>query len=365
MYKRTGISVSKTILVSNTNLAETDIILLNFLLSVLEKQTAVKWCMKNDQDADIFIIDMQKTGDISLYKSLITSTKTPVIIGYGPSEEIKPVCTLSKPMRSSEFISLMKAVLKAHPKLGKEYLPEENKTFEDPESDTSYPEIPVFSDFIIKRPSSERLHNLLNSSQTQKKLIQIQYQNINLTIDFTNQVFYCQHRMVNLSELFKTDIHRLSITEIDKASISEYTHELTPQPLNELIWCSLLLGSCGEIDDRINEQTQLHMNQWPDFTSYLHQPEHILISACITKQTLTLQEIAIQTKTSVETVTDFINACLTLGFLDTTSKINSPVKRKKLKYNEQLNIFEKIRIKLGIKTENNSETLLIPFPSQQ
>ena len=321
--------------------------------------------MKNDPNADIFIIDMDKSAGASLYKELIASASPAVIIGYGPSEQIKPEYTLSKPMRSSEFINLMKFILKAHPNMGEEYLIEENSVFEVFEPDIHYPEMPVFTDFKIKHPSSERLHNLLSIYQTQKKLIQIQYQGIDLFIDFITQRFYCEHRLVNLSMLFKTDIHTLNITEINDESMLKLTHGISSQPLDELIWYSLLSGSCGEINDRITEKTLLHMNQWPDFTSFLHRPEHILISACITKQTLNLQEITIQTNTSAETAANFINACLTMGYLDTASSDSTSLTRKNHNNNEQLNLFGQIRLKLGIKAETGIRSLLTPFPSQQ
>ena len=356
--------MSKTFLVSNTNIAETDIILLDFLLSVLEKQTAHKWCMENIENADIYIIDMEKTDAPLLYKELVSVTIPPVIIGYSTSKQIKPEYTLSKPMRSSEFISLMKFVVENHPDIGNAYLPEENLGLKVSEPQTQQPETPVFSHLRVKRPSSERLHNLLSTYQKQKILIQVQYQDINLFIDFSRKKFYCEHRLINLSALFKSDMHTLSITEIDDESILKLTHGISPQPLDELIWYSLLSGSCGEIDDRINEKTRLHINQWPDFTSFLHKPEHILICACLTKQTLNLQEITIQTHTSVETATDFINACLTMGYLDIVSSMKSSV-RKKVNSTKQIDVFNKIRMKLGLKTNTAINSLLIPFPSQQ
>jgi len=347
------------------NIAETDTILLDFLLSVLEKQTEHKWCMRNVQNADIYIIDMEQTDAPLLYKELVSSAIPPVIIGYTASEQIKPEYTLSKPLRSSEFINLMKFVVKNHPDIGNVSLPEENIDLKVSESHTLRPDIPAFTEFRVKRPSTERLHNLLSIYQTQQLLIQVQHQGINLFIDFSRKTFYCEHRLINLSALFKSDVHTLNITEIDDESLLKLTHGISSQPLDELIWSSLLSGSCGEIDDRINEKTLLHMNQWPDFTSFLHKPEHILISACLTKQTLNLQEITLQTHTSVETATDFINACLTMGYLDIVSSIKPSLIRKKVNNTKQIDVFYKIRMKLGLKTKTDINSLLIPFPSQQ
>lgn len=344
--------MSKIFIVSCYCIAETDIILLEFLLSVQEKQTGNQWQLASDLSGDIVIINTDEKAGIEMYEKMMADENSPVIITYTTdSSVLNPEYHLNRPMRSADYISLTKKLLEDHPEIGsiktkeaKQIKTENTATIPE---ETKTPAI----NFDIKRSSYKRLYNLLTEdSEKYNKPIQIIYREISIYIDFSHKRFFSEHKLILLSMLFKENIDSLIIKEISDDELNKIEAEIKPCSLEELLWSCTLLGSSGELIEKINKETLLHLKRWPNLQMLLHLPRHLTLTAFMTKYTATLGEIITQTNVLPENVIDFINACQVMGYLNIDEKNNSTVQNNIRTNTKRQSLFEKIRNKFDIKT---------------
>ncbi|MCK5336506.1 MAG: response regulator [Gammaproteobacteria bacterium] len=302
--------MSKLYIVSSFCVPESDLILLEFLLSLLEKQTGCYWQLANDMSGDIVIVDIDDPAGLKLHEKLVTEPDAPVII-VSSADKVESGFSLNKPMRSAEFIKLAKTIMEKYPDLGHEKVKADK-----PQQDTNATSNTKV-DTAIKRPSRKRLYNLLTKDKRGfKNPVEISHRDVSLYVDCSSKQFFCEHRLMLLSILCKSDVDKLQIREVSTHEIQKIENEITGRPLSELTWCCALLGSSGELIDNIDEQTPLHLQHWPDLKSLMHLPRHITLAAFMSKHTATIKEIAEHTQVLPENIIDFINACYVLGYLD-------------------------------------------------
>lgn len=113
--------MSKEFNVSCFNINNTDIILLEFLLSVIEKTTDTQWILTSGVLSDIAIFNTDELEGIEHYEKAIKEQSHPICITYSSMPiSAENHLHLNKPLRSSDFIVLINKVLDDSTELGKE-----------------------------------------------------------------------------------------------------------------------------------------------------------------------------------------------------------------------------------------------------
>jgi hypothetical protein len=342
--------VSKKIHVSCYCITDTDIILLEFLLSVLAKTTDNKWILSCDTQSDLVIIDTDEQTGIDMYQKVLIDKNPPICITYSSKEApFNSQFHLNKPMRSSDFISLIKTLLEKYPEFGNEtsnlieFTDEESKVHEDIKNTPLEEQENTI--FDIKRPSKKRLYNILTANKNNTP-IKVTFQNINIFIDYKNNIYSCKNKLTDLTSFIKSDITLLEINNISDDEFMALKSTTESYPLRELIWYSALLGSDGELNEEITEKSLLHLNQWPNFKALEHSPIHITLAAFMARYTCTLRNISTQTNIPLDEIINFLNANLVMGHLD-IDKEKHPTKIMNITKNtEKVKLFDKLRHKL-------------------
>lgn len=340
--------MSKTFVISCCCVPETDAILLEFLLSLLEKQTDALWQLGNDMSGDIAIYDIDEKAGLELYKKRLAEQTGPVPIAFSTDiSKIDAEYKLVKPLRSADFLAIAKKIIEQHTELGNEV---ETKKTEPPA--TQQPDhTAALQTTSFKRPTIKRLYNLLTEDiEAYKDPVSVHFREVNFYIDFASRRFFCEHKLMLLSMLCKSDTSKINIETISSYDLSKVESQIESRPLSELIWCSVLLGSSGELIDSIDENAPIHLKRWPNLKSLVHLPRHITLTAFLSKHTATIDNIVKQTRVLPENVIDFINACKVMGYLDeqvSLSDIHTPAIKPD---NVKRGLFGKIRNKFGVKT---------------
>lgn len=343
--------MSKTFNVSYYCITNTDIILLEFLVSVLNKTAAIKCELSNGTQGELVIIDTDTQAGVDKYQKVLTDKHPPICITYSSKNDTsRSRLHLNKPMRSSDFISLFKEILDKHPELGKETNNPikftDCKEKDDGNIANSESITPVQKTFNIKHPYKKRLYNLL-TDKTYKQPLKITYKDSCIFIDFKNNTYIYQKKLSDLTKLSTLHIESLEIDDVPYDEYNALLSMIEARPLSELIWFSALLGSNGELNESINDNTLLHLNQWPNFIALTHSPQHIKLAAYMSKNTCSLEDIYIQTNINSDDIINFVNANYVMGYLDIDNKKDS-VKNIKFKKNtEKVELFDNLRHKLS------------------
>ena len=313
--------MSKSFVVSSY-IDKPDIILLEYLLSVLEKNSSNQWKLASDMLGDIVVIDIDEQDGQELYTQADEKDSGAVVIALSSdSPKAKAKYNLKKPLNSVAFMALAKEIIDHHPEIGQPIL---NPGQLEPTSSTLAKEPNrannTQNNSVIKRPSHRRLYNLISEiKNTYQNPIEISYQEFSVTIDFQSNSFFYSKKLILLSILCKSNIEKLTLRDLSQKELNRLEIKIKSRPLTELIWCAVLLGSSGELNESINENAKLHLKKWPDLDSLIHLPRHITLSAFMTKNVATLADISKQTLVSVDNVVDFINACHVLELVEITS----------------------------------------------
>lgn len=302
-------------------LNHTDIILLEFLLSVIEKTTDTQWKLTSGILGDIAIFNTDELEGIEHYEKAINGLSPPICITYSS----KPISAdkqlhLNKPLRSSDFIVLINRILDENSDLGKEIQDKSprasNMIINDNKKNPSHSKT-LKKNYNVKRTSFVYLYNVLSENkESNSSPIKVTFQNINIYIDFKYNQYISNHHLSDLIEVIKTDINLLDISNISNTEISKLKERIKSSPLSELIWYSTLMGSNGYLNKDINEQTLLHLNRWPNFKTLIHLPRHITLAAFMTKNTCTLEDVSKQTLIPLDDIISFVNANKAMGYLD-------------------------------------------------
>ncbi|MDH5423803.1 MAG: hypothetical protein OEY29_02265 [Gammaproteobacteria bacterium] len=342
----------KSYSVSSCCLTHADMILLEFLLSLLEKSIGGHWHLVTYLSADMCIIDIDKEAGKELYKKNLTADNSPLIIALTSDGLINAgKYRLEKPLRTSDFISLIKTLLETHPEIGRE---EDSHATLDTSSQVSSgisSKNKKIANIEICRPIKERLFNfLMKCKNRSRSVLRINHHGLTLYIDFISQQCYYKDDLLTLSSLFKADLNALLITEIVQEDLTRLIDNLKHKSIDELLWYSTLLGASGELDESIDTKTLLHLRRWPNLKSLYHLPVHLSLTAYMTSHTNTITEVISTTGINKDITVNFINACLAMNYLVTDSNRHTISNSTFINKSNTIHLFGRLRKRFSIST---------------
>ncbi len=109
---------------------------------------------------------------------------------------------------------------------------------------------------------------------------------------------------------------QIQYSVISEEILNLATQGLHDYPLALLLWLNVLHFSRGRSQLGITPFTPLRLTGWPNFTSLPYSPEHMMLSAHLTRHVTTAEQAAGQLKLPLARVMDFINACAVLELLE-------------------------------------------------
>jgi hypothetical protein len=95
------------------------------------------------------------------------------------------------------------------------------------------------------------------------------------------------------------------------------------QPLERLRWIAGLVATPGILGRRLVSGARYKLARWPETEREF--PRHFRIAKAMSKDPATIEEIATTSGTSLEEVTDYVNACHAAGRLDDTHSSSQAV----------------------------------------
>lgn len=340
--------MSSSLVVSHAHIGEKDLLLLEFLLTLVERQTSAHCTLTDSMDGNLVIIDIDQQKGLTLYNSLKARSTGQILIPLTEqAEKSDAEFILNKPLRSAEVIAVGTRVLE---KQAGKLTPD---TMESPAPERASPVIPAIN---FKQSTCKRLFNFLTDSNKPANYVEISLHASRVYVDFQSQQFLCENKLISLSMLFKSDINELAIRPMESAEYLELKQQITPRTLNELIIDSALLGSSGELTADVSVNEKLDLSRWPGSIERL--PKHLsrsvfAIAAFMTKHQGTISDISLQSQATPEVVAGFINACAVLGYLSSDNNQKSDQPDKIQKNSQKRGLFAKIRTRFGLSPEAN------------
>ena len=357
--------MSKLYVIAPFFVDEKDAVLMEFLLTLIEKQTGENWKFDQISTADIAIIDVDGVEGKAMYNKMIQQTDGPVPVMLTENVSAEAEFKLFTPIRSADFIAVVKAVLAKHDDLGVKEGIEESQVSETQEFDTEravkashlIDELSSPVNITFKRPEIKRLYNyLLENNNVATPAVKITYREFELFVDYATQQFYCDHKVMLLSTLCKADINNVVIQSLPVKGLQKVKNNIIGRPLCELIWNSVLLGGSGELIEKFNAESLFHLKRWPnpklmkEFPKFIRQ-KYMALTAFMVKGSSTIADISRQTNVQLDTVVDFVNACFSVGYLDMQPEKAQIVKKSVPARKERNSLFGKIRSKFGLREE--------------
>ena len=347
--------MQKSYQISLHGVSEKDSMLFECMLILLEKRTRAQWSLSKDHHlSDIAVVDMDQDDHEKIWEEINQHGRGVAVAFYEDFTTLPHQHALKKPVRSLDLVKLMTQIIQKESsaeisqKLASQgaagastISPPGNSTPIQPKDTVSSIKVQV------KRPEIKRLYDLLLNNDI-NEAIEIQHREVELIIDIPRQQFFTEHKLLMLSMLFKLGTDKLSITSYPDAKLKYLEQHANTQPLDFLIWSSILLGSNGELFAPIEADTKLKLKKWPNFRSMVHLPLHNKITAFMMKQEATINEICNQLKMQSDIVINFINACLVLGYLNIDYDRHNFADNSFQLSNRNHGLFSKIRKRFGL-----------------
>ncbi len=348
--------MQKSYQISLHGVSEKDSMLFECMLILLEKRTRAEWSLSTDHNlSDIAVVDMDQDGHQQLWEEVNQHGRGVPVAFYEDYTTLPHQYALKKPVRSLDLVKLMTQIIQTKGQInirqqvagqaggsstGHVAAPA-NKAPVQPQRKTANVKVQV------RRPEIKRLYDLLLNNDI-NEAIEIQYREVELIIDIPRQQFFTEHKLLMLSMLFKLSTDKLNISSYPDAKLKYLEQHASSQPLDFLIWSSILLGANGELFAPINSDTKLKLKKWPNFRSMVHLPLHNKITAFMMKQEATINEICSQLNMQADIVINFINACLVLGYLNIDYDRHDSTGNSFQLNSKNRSLFSKIRKRFGL-----------------
>lgn len=116
-----------------------------------------------------------------------------------------------------------------------------------------------------------------------------------------------------------------------------------PEPLDALLWHAGLAAFPGESAPWLRPDVPYRATGWPNFTALAHEPEHVRMTALLSRSALTVEELAAAARVEVSVASDFVNALALLEIVEEEDRIGAP----EIVIARPTGLFAKLRARFG------------------
>ncbi|HET9033568.1 MAG TPA: hypothetical protein VFN25_11745 [Dokdonella sp.] len=293
-------------------------VLIKSHLKLVNARTIDEWAFSEDANSDVAICDPESPLSVLTVKRSRQSG-SPLCISLVDSchHALEGTAALHNPLRVGELIELLDKVSK-----GMDLTP-------------AVPEIvgsaPPSGDHSCRL--ARTLHELMLAGSRDLHLVEAGGLRFCL-LPVSRSVFLAEplddswlERMLNVGGEVTADV--IPLVE-QQQILSGFQHRAS---LIKLLWHAGLHSGALARNPVIAEGALLSLSRWPDFGALKYEPEHLRMSAELSRKHLTLEQLAHVTRSSIESARAFINACalcdlITIGSTAIPASIAAPVKNE-------------------------------------
>ncbi|MFZ2724905.1 MAG: hypothetical protein WAX77_01500 [Methylococcaceae bacterium] len=164
-------------------------------------------------------------------------------------------------------------------------------------------------------------------------LITLKNQAIEIYVHPTDSVYFCHYNLQQLSACTLTETQLLSQSlSINELNTQVTQAQLSPQPLNDLIWRIAFNSSRGHLLKGHCSQDIIYLTNWPN----LELPEsqrYVRLAAFMQHNAVSLHQAANKLAVPLEEAFNFYNACYLIGLIEKADK--TEIHEKQLSENER------------------------------
>ncbi|MEZ5593844.1 MAG: hypothetical protein R3F53_25315 [Gammaproteobacteria bacterium] len=154
-----------------------------------------------------------------------------------------------------------------------------------------------------------------------------------------------------LSNIFLKPVASVNLKEVSCFDDRIVQYQVSKLDLEPVLWHAIINCHKEQLFESISNNTPVKLKKWPDYKFLMKNPNHMKLSAILSKHWSNAQNLVQDTNISLLNVNKFINACYGLGYLifDESKVIASNNNFIKLNQkNNKKSLFGKIRKRLGI-----------------
>jgi len=118
-----------------------------------------------------------------------------------------------------------------------------------------------------------------------------------------------------IAGLIRTNAQVMVLTLSDRERKELLGKQRKFYPLTKLEWIYWLAGSNGQLRPELDAATPYRLSRWPDFSRLPHYRADVRLASLLKADALAVGELAERAGVRVETATNFVNACWSLGLL--------------------------------------------------
>ena len=159
----------------------------------------------------------------------------------------------------------------------------------------------------IRWALQDRLHASTVMSRTQGRILSL----------LPGKGYSTRLRSSEIADLIRSNNQIIVLVLSDKER-AELSNKLrTFEPLAKLEWIYWLTGSNGELRPELRVTRRYRMLRWPDFSRLPHYRADVRMASLLKADALTVGELAKRADVRLETACNFVNACWSVGVLET------------------------------------------------
>lgn len=117
-----------------------------------------------------------------------------------------------------------------------------------------------------------------------------------------------------------------------------------PETIDALLWHAGLMAFPGETAPWLRADAAYRATGWPNFTILEHGPEHVRMTALLSRRALTVEELAKAARVDASVASDFVNALVLLELLVEEDRVGTP----EITVSGRTGLFAKLRARWGV-----------------
>jgi len=197
--------------------------------------------------------------------------------------------------------------------------------------------------------NTENLFHLLLKTKQNRECLRINYpEQITLLINAVDRAAATNMDSANLHKLFDYPLENCDNHNISPETFNQQDPSFKLHTLDNLLWLAALHLSSGELLPGHCTDTPVRLKAWPNFTRQGFKPVYFKLATMLARKSMSLCELAEQTKTSITDVINFYNAAFAIDLIETNNAVSNMPKRKTMKNTNKSTLLDMLAKRLRI-----------------
>ncbi len=156
-----------------------------------------------------------------------------------------------------------------------------------------------------------------------------------------------------LPQLGATPRAQLTVADLSEEAFAQQAEQLQTHSLAEQLWRLAQRAPTTDVLGDYDLNTPVRLRAWPNFTRYGVNPQHLQLTALMTRQARTLNDIRQASGLAQEDVVSFCNAAYAVGLLQVSPAEAAQPTRPGGQHRARRGLFAKLAQRLSLATNEN------------